>query len=206
MPSATFVRNVKIPGRYGDGRGGLGLGLLIRPALRGGVNKSWTQSVRIDGKPTSLGLGRYPVVTLAMARERTLENARAIAQGHDPRRSATSVPTFAEALETVIGIHAPHWKDRAGSERQWRASLATYALPRLGAKSVDAVTSADVMAVLLPIWSTRRVTAGRVRQRIGAVMKWAVAQGLRADNPAGDAISAALPRSAPRSGEVRNAR
>ena len=196
MLSATFVRNVKVPGRYGDGRGGLGLGLLVRPALRGGVNKSWAQSVRIDGKPTSLGLGRYPVVTLAMARERALENARAIAQGHDPRRSAKAVPTFAEALETVIGIHAPHWKDRTGSERQWRTSLATYALPRIGAKTVDAVTSADVMAVLLPIWSTRRVTASRVRQRIGAVMKWAVAQGLRPDNPAGDAIAAALPKTA----------
>ena len=196
MLSATFVRNANRPGRYGDGRGGLGLGLLVRPALRGGLNKSWTQSVRIDGRPTSLGLGRYPVVTLAMARERALENARAIAQGHDPRRSGKAVPTFAEALETVIGIHAPHWKDRRGSERQWRRSLATYALPRLGAKTVDAVTSADIMAVLLPIWSTKRVTASRVRQRIGAVMKWAVAQGLRADNPAGDAISAALPRTA----------
>ncbi len=196
MLSATFVRNANTPGRYGDGRGGLGLGLLVRPALRGGLNKSWTQSVRIDGRPTSLGLGRYPVVTLAMARERALENARAIAQDRDPRRSGKAVPTFAEALETVIGIHAPNWKDRAGSERQWRASLAAYALPRLGAKTVDAVTSADVMAVLLPIWSSKRVTAGRVRQRIGAVMKWAVAQGLRADNPAGDAISAALPRTA----------
>ncbi len=196
MLSATFVRNVRIPGRYGDGRGGLGLGLLVRPALRGGLNKSWTQNVRIDGRPTSLGLGRYPVVTLAMARERALENARAIAQGRDPRRSGRAVPTFAEALETVIGIHAAHWKDRTGSERQWRTSLAAYALPRLGAKAVDAVTSADVLAVLLPIWSTKRVTAGRVRQRIGAVMKWAVAQGLRPDNPAGDAISAALPRTA----------
>ncbi len=196
MLSATFVRNAKTPGRYGDGRGGLGLGLLVRPALRGGLNKSWTQSVRIDGRPTSLGLGRYPVVTLAMARERALENARAIEQGHDPRRSARAVPTFAEALETVIAIHAPNWKDRRGSERQWRASLATYALPRIGDKTVDAVTSADVMAVLLPIWSVKRVTAGRVRQRIGAVMNWAVAQGLRADNPAGDAISAALPRTA----------
>ena len=196
MLSATFVRNLNVPGRYGDGRGGLGLGLLVRPALRGGLNKSWTQSVRLDGRPTSLGLGRYPVVTLAMARQRALENARAIAQGQDPRRSATPVPTFAEALETVIAIHAPNWKDRTGSERQWRASLASYALPRIGAKTVNAVTSADVMAVLLPIWSTRRVTASRVRQRIGAVMKWAVAQGLRADNPAGDAISAALPKTA----------
>ena len=151
MLSATFVRNVNAPGRYGDGRGGLGLGLLVRPATRGGLNKCWTQSVRIDGIPTSLGLGRYPVVTLGMAREKALDNAREIALGHDPRRSA-------------------------------------------GDKTVDAVTTADVMAVLSPIWSTKRVTAKRVRQRIGAVMKWAIAQGLRIDNPAGDAISAALPK------------
>ena len=174
MLSATFVRNANRPGRYGDGRGGLGLGLLVRPALRGGVNKSWTQSVRIDGRPTSLGLGRYPVVTLAMARERALENARAIAQGRDPRRSARVVPTLADALETVIGIHAPHWKDRAGSERQWRASLAAYALPRIGDKTVDAVTSADVMAVLLPIWSTKRAAAlgrGRLHQEAVAPVR-----------------------------------
>ena len=196
MLSATFVRNVNLPGRYGDGRGGLGLGLLVRPALRGGLNKSWTQSVRIDGRPTSLGLGRYPVVTLAMARERALDNARTIAQGRDPRRSTKAVPTFAQALETVIAIHAPGWKDRAGSVRQWRSSLARYALPRIGAKNVDAVTAADVMDVLLPIWSTKRVTATRVRQRIGAVMKWAIAQGLRDDNPAGEAIAAALPKTA----------
>lgn len=194
MLSATFVRSVKIPGRYGDGRGGLGLGLLVRPASRGGLTRSWTQSVRIDGRPTSLGLGRYPVVTLAMARERALENARAIAQGHDPRRAAKGVPTFAEALETVIAIHAENWKDRNGSEHQWRATLGTYAFPRIGAKAVDAVTTADVMAVLRPIWSSKRVTAKRVRQRIGAVMRWSIAQGLRTDNPAGDAISAALPK------------
>ena len=70
-------------------------------------------------------------------------------------------------------------------------------------KRVDAVTTADVMAVRLPIWSTKRVTAGRVRQRIGAVMKWAVAQGYRDDNPAGDAISVALPKAAVRKQHMR---
>ena len=150
-----------------------------------------------------------PVVTLAMARERALDNARTIARGRDPWRSAKPVPTFAQALDTVIAIHAPSWKDRAGSERQWRASLASYALPRIGGKSVDAVTAADVMDVLLPIWSTRRVTATRVPQRIGAVMKWGIAQGLRDDNPAGDAIADALPEdrriAAPPSGRCPHA-
>ena len=50
------------------------------------------------------------------------------------------------------------------------------------------------MAVLIPHWHTKTETMRRVRQRIGAVMKWAVAQGYRDDNPAGDAISAALPK------------
>ncbi len=193
MLTPTFAKNVKAPGRYGDGRGGLGL--LVRPASRGGFTKSWTQSVRIGGKPTSLGLGRYPVVTLAMARERALENARAIADGRDPRGGTPrGVPTFAQALETVIAIHAENWKDRSSSEHQWRATLTTYAFPRIGSKRVDEVTTADVMAILTPIWSSKHVTAKRIRQRIGAVMKWAVAQGHRADNPAGDALGAALPK------------
>ena len=71
-------------------------------------------------------------------------------------------------------------------------------MPKIGDKRVDRISTADVMEVLLPIWSTKRETASRVRQRVGAVMKWAVAQGYREDNPAGDAISAALPKNSAR--------
>ena len=194
MLSATFVRTVKTPGRYGDGRGGLGLSLLVRTAARGHVTKCWTQSVRIDRRPTSIGLGRYPVVTLALARQRALENAQAIAERRDPRRrAARQVPTFAEACETVIAIHAGSWKPGGRNEENWRSTTRDYVFPKLANMPVDAVTGTDVMAVLLPIWTTKTETAGRVRRRIGAVMKWAVAQGYRTDNPAGDAISAALP-------------
>ena len=140
MLSATFVRNVNVPGRYGDGRGGLGLSLLVKPASRGGFSKSWSQSVRLAGKPTSIGLGRYPVVTLAMARDRALDNARAIAEGRDPRRrSACTAPSFAEACETVIAIHAGNWKHGGRTEESWRATLRDYALPRLGEMPVDAI-------------------------------------------------------------------
>lgn len=67
-------------------------------------------------------------------------------------------------------------------------------LPVIGSMRVDEVTSADVMDCLSPIWSSRLETAKRVRQRIAAVMKWAIAQGHRPDNPAGDAVTAALPK------------
>ena len=73
---AIFVRTVNVPGRYGDGYGGLGLSLLVTPRKSGGLSKTRAQAVSPNGTKTSLGLGSYPVVTLAMARERALANAR----------------------------------------------------------------------------------------------------------------------------------
>ena len=59
------------------------------------------------------------------------------------------------------------------------------------------------MLALLPIWTRKHETARKLRRRIGAVMKWAIAQGYRGDNPAGEAITAALPK---RSAPVRHMR
>ena len=142
MLSATFFKNVNVSGRYGDGRGGLGLTLRVKPASRGGYCKSWAQSIRINGQKTTISLGAHPVITLAMARERAVENARVIAQGGgDPRRASNGVPTFAKASETVIAIHSENWKPGSRSEESWRASLRDYAMPRLGERRVDAVTT-----------------------------------------------------------------
>ena len=168
------------------------MSLLVKPAAHAGLSKSWAQAIRPHGRTTSVGLGAYPVVTLAAAREKALDNARTVAEERDPRRRTRRVPTFAQACETVIAIHAGNWKG-GRNEREWRATLREYAMPSLAARRVDAIDTADVMAVLVPIWSTKRQTARRLRQRIGAVMKWAVAQGYREDNPAGDVLSAALP-------------
>ena len=191
--TAAFVARVKTPGRYGDGgRGGLGLYLRVHRMKSGRVSKSWGQRIRVGGKPTNLGLGSYPVVTLKEAREKALENRRAVHWGHDPRDGG--VPTFEGAVAKVIEIHSPTWKNPSRISGQWRQTLRDYAHPRIGRKRVSEVTTADVLAILKPIWSRKPATARAVRQRIGAVMKWAVAKGYRPDNPAGDAIAAALPR------------
>ena len=189
--SAAFVRTVRRPGRYGDGRGGYGLSLLVKPTANGRLSKSWAQRLRINGKPFNLGLGAYPIVTLAEARAKALANRRDVEKGRDPRGGG--VPTFEQAAEKVIRLHAKNWKGPA-SEAQWRQAFRDYAFPKLGRKRVSDINTADVLACLVPIWNEKRVTASRVRQRIGAVMKWAVAKGYREDNPAGDAIAAALPR------------
>ena len=203
--SASFVRAISIPGRYGDGRGGFGLSLLVKDSLSvpGRQSKTWSQRLRIDSKPINIGLGPYPLVTLAEAREMALDNARAVRQGHDPRTARkNTVPTFAQALDAVINLHSANWRDRGRSEKQWRASTETYVLPRLGHRPVDAISSSDVLTVLLPIWNEKRETARRVRQRISATMKWAIARGYRQDDPAGDAIAEALPKNS--IGKVRH--
>lgn len=183
------VRALMVPGRYGDGGT---LHLVVSP--RG--TKSWVQRITIDGRRHDLGLGGWPVVSLAMARDRAFANRRAVADGRDPlaERRKARMPTFEHAVEKVIAIHGEAWKDGGKTASLWRSTLREYAYPLIGEKGVDQITTADVMSVLVPIWTRKHETARKVRRRIGTVMKWAVAQGHRQDNPAGDAITAALPK------------
>ena len=192
--SARFVEAIQQPGRYGDGRGSGGLSLRVKRTARGHLSKSWGQRISLDGRPRNLGLGTWPHVSLAEARQKCALNLVARSRGELVTGRSRTVPTFEAAVEEVIAIHRAGWKDGGRSEQLWRATLRDHAMPRLGGRPVHRITTADVMAVLLPIWNEKRATARQVRHRISAVMRWAVAQGYREDNPAGEAIGAALPR------------
>ena len=187
--TALMVRKVSRPGKYGDGNG-----LMLLVTATGA--KCWVQRLMIQGRRRDIGLGGFPLVSLAEARKQAFENRKLARAGGDPMalREQARVPTFREALESVLDIQRATWRNSGKSEAQWRSSLETYAMPRLGRMPVNAITVSDVMAVLVPIWNTKRETARRVRQRIGAICKWAVASGYRHDNPAGEAIGAALPK------------
>ena len=188
--TAAFCRHIGESGRYSDGNG---LYLHVDPS---GARR-WVQRLIIRGKSCVLGLGSLALVPLAEARERALANRRLARSGGDPlrdKRPTAGVPTVAEAAEQVIAIHRGAWKDGEGTAQKWRATLQQYVHPHIGDKGVDRVTTADVMAALQPIWSTKNETAQRVRRRIGAIMRWAIAQGYRSDNPAGEAVTAALPK------------
>lgn len=192
MPKLTAarVRSETRPGKYGDQHG-----LILRVQPSG--SKAWIWRGTVNGRRRDLGLGRYPYVSLAQARQQAFEYRKAAHEGIDPTTLRDgAVPTFAAATEAVITLYAGKWKPGGKSEGQWRSSLATYVLPAIGSMPVNEVTSADVMDCLSPIWTSRPETAKRVRQRIAAVMKWAIAQGHRPDNPAGDAVTAALPKHA----------
>lgn len=179
--TALFARTVKEPGKYFDGHG---LYLLVRP----NGSRFWLQRIVIRGKRTELGLGSASLVTLAKARDKAIENRRLAREGGDPlqaKHSALEILTFAEAARKVHEMHKPTWRNEKHAA-QFLSTLETYAFPRMGKLKVSDVSSADVLAVLMPIWITKNETARRVRQRMGTVLKWAVAQGWRTDNPAQD--------------------
>ena len=186
--SAAFVRTSK-PGYYCDGNG-----LYLRVDRSGA--RRWEQRLRIQGRNRTLGLGGCQLVSLAEAREKAFMNRKIARSGGDPRterHKVRDIPTFAEAAARVLEQKRPGWRSGKHPE-DWISSLRAYAFPELGHRSVGEITTADILAVLTPIWHGKHVTARRVRQRIGAVMKWAVAMGLRPDNPAGDVLDQALGR------------
>ncbi len=191
--SAAFVKTVKEPGRYGDGRGGHGLSLLVKESTTGRFSKSWAQRLRINGEPFNVGIGSYPVVTLARARELALENRRRVEDGIDPRTPVKTIPTFADAIDSAIAVRSTAWKN-AKTEKIFRAVLDRYALPTIGKKLISDVTSADVLAILSPIWVDVPEQAKRTKESISTVMEWARVEGYRADNPADKSILKALPK------------
>ena len=176
--SATAVRNLREPGKYYDLHG---LFLRIEPT----GSRRWVQRVSVAGRQREIGLGSADLVTLAEARELAVSNKKLARAGGDPlaaKQESVTIPSLNEAIDKVIELNAPTWTN-AKHAAQFKSTLTNYVTPRLGRRPVNDIQAADILSVLQPIWVDKNETARRVKQRIGTVMKWAIAQGYRTDDP-----------------------
>jgi integrase len=142
-----------------------------------------------------MGLGSFPTVTLAAARDEARRHRDLSRAGNDPiavRRAIESEAaarratqrTFAEVAAQYVAHHEKSWKN-AKHHAQWSATLRTYAEPVLGRLLVSDIRAAHVIRVLEPIWTVKTETATRVRSRIEIVLDYAAAHGFReGPNPA----------------------
>jgi integrase len=133
-----------------------------------------------------MGLGKYPDVSLARARQLAAEARSLKAAGKNPiiERAQLALMTFRACAEQYIADRREGWKNKKHAE-QWTATLEQYVLPKLGQLSVHLIDTALVVGVLRPIWLTKPETARRVRSRIELILDWARAHGLRSgENPA----------------------
>lgn len=178
--SARRVGTLSKPGRHGDG-GGLYLAI---SESRDIVRRRWVYLFTLAGKLREMGLGGFPEVPLAEARIERDKWAAVLRSGGDPIRqrkaekaASGGIPSFGQLADEVIEAKKAEWRS-AKHRAQWEMTLNKYAGP-LRARPVNQIETADVLAVLRPLWLKLPETASRLRGRIEHVLDAARARGLR---------------------------
>lgn len=178
--SPQRVKNAP-PGKYEDGAG-------LRLVVSKSGAKKWVLRYTLKGNRREMGLGSYPDVSLAMARQLASEQRKLAITGIDPiaeRRSAEIIiPSFTSCAARYIRAHRQGWKNKKHG-RQWVSTLKTYARPIIGDVGVDAIKTEEIIKILSPIWSSKTETAKRLQGRIENILDYAAAHRYReSTNPA----------------------
>ena len=172
-------------------------GLMLQVSKSGA--RSWLLRIKVGDKRREIGLGAYPGVGVALAREKAQQTRDDIANGIDPvlqRATARQTIveqqieakaldwTFKRCAEAYIKAMKPGWRNAKHGD-QWANTLATYVYPTIGDLLVRSVRIEHVINIVEPYWTTKNETINRVRNRIELVLDWASVRKFRTgDNPA----------------------
>ncbi len=201
------VRKLTRPGWHAVG-GVAGLLLQVRePAKPGAVTpRSWILRVRIGSERRPIGLGPYPQVSLAQAREQAAKLVLEAKQGvnlHAKKRAQKSAliaaasknRTFKDCAEAYMEAHSADYTNEK-HRKQWPATLKAYAYPLIGNMLVADIAMRDVRRVLEQetiapdgtigkLWYIKTETAKRLLGRIKTVLDYAIVNEYRSGtNPA----------------------
>lgn len=187
--SARAVAAIKTEGRHAVG-GAAGLHLRVSAGHRG-----WVLRIMVGEQRRDLGLGSFPEIGLAEAREKARQMHKLVREGVDPlstkraqrstlvARRATE-KNFDWCVDAFLQSKADEWKN-AKHRQQWENTLKAYASPHLGRLLVQDIDLQHVLLCLEPIWKTKNETASRLRGRIESVLDWAAVRKYRTgENPA----------------------
>lgn len=184
---------------------GMITGLYLHPSSQRGHGKWKLRYISPEtNKRRDMGLGAYPAVTIAKARDTALEARKTIRDGIDPLAERGRVEaanantatvlryTFEHAAREVFTDLKPGWKNPKHAA-QWLSTMETYVFPKIGSRPVDKLMAADFADVLRPIWLEKAETATRVKQRCHAVLKWCWGRSLVSGNVV-DMVDTLLPK------------
>jgi integrase len=158
--------------------------------------KSWAVRLTVSGKRRWMGLGSYPEISMAEARE-AARDAKALARkGVDPvekrqqeRQEATfdnlALASFSQVVNEFIPIKQQGLSP--GKHRDdWGKQLQKYTFERIGAKPIEEITRYDIGEILEPLQGRlKNETVGKIRQSLKEVFAYARAKGYYKDeNPA----------------------
>ncbi|MEM9207506.1 MAG: integrase arm-type DNA-binding domain-containing protein [Pseudomonadota bacterium] len=168
-----------VAGKHADGQG-----LWLFKQRRDGGK--WILRFVIGGRRREMGLGRWPDVSIAEARERASAARRLVRDGLDPinerqkKKLAQRKLTVAEAIDGCFTARQAELKgdDLAG---RWMSPLSTHIIPKIGKLPVEDIDQHVLKSVLQPIWHEKPDVARKAMNRINLTLKHAAALGLYVD-------------------------
>ena len=202
------IENLREPGRYADGLVS-GLQLLAKLAANGMLNRTWVQRIQVNGKRRDLGLGRYPDVGLATARERARENRQRVSRGENPiggREFAQvnkpkaetpkkpSTPTFESEARAFHDENAGARWTNEKNIANWLNRAERYWFPAIGNMPVNEIKSVHLLDVLVPLQQSKPEQAKRLRVICRQVFGRCQARGLIRVNPTNNLTYGLPPR------------
>ncbi|WP_394467664.1 integrase arm-type DNA-binding domain-containing protein [Raoultella ornithinolytica] len=184
------VKNAKPsdkPTKISDGKG---LYLLVHP----NGSKYWQAAYRYDGKQKVFSIGTYPSVSLSEARTSLLAMKSLLANGVDPLQQKKAVKAEERGDFTFEAV-ARDWHKKMSVSERWIPqhserilnSLINHLFPAIGSKDITKLTTRDLLLPLRKIEGKgQHETASRLKQRITAIMRYAVQEDMINHNPANE--------------------
>ena len=192
--SYQFIRSLKPeakPKKHSDGGG---LYLFVQP----NGSKLWRMNYRHGGKQKTLSLGAWPDVTLNDARALRARAKEALAEGRDPgadgkkAMNTVSGDTFQEVAMEWLAAQDVAWTPKHSLRIGNR--LREDVFPMIGSKPVSTVTAPDILQILRKVEDRGALDiAKRIRQTVGAVLRYAISTGRCGRDPAADLRGALKP-------------
>ena len=201
------VRRITRVGWHAVG-GVAGLLLQVRKPTNEGAQmpRSWILRIKVGEQRQPIGLGSYPQVSLAVAREQAAKLVLEAKQGVNLKAkkralrssllsAAAKNKTFKECAEAYMDAHSSDYTSDK-HRKQWPATLETYAYPVIGNMLVSEIVMRDVRNVLEQetvvdkntkgkLWYVKTETAKRLLGRIKTVLDYATVNDYRSGtNPA----------------------
>jgi integrase len=161
-------------------------GLVLEVFPTGG--RLWHYRYRLNGKQGRVTLGRYPALSLKLAREKRDEASTLVALGQSPAEQKQLAKIGGAATTTVSDFAERFFREIVQKDRKDttipRRYLDSQIVPAIGSKLVRDVTTEDVRSI---IWKKKDegfdAAAGQIRGLLKRLFDFALTCGLVPANP-----------------------
>jgi len=185
----TQIKNAKPQEKEYNLGDGHGLTLRIKP----NGTKLWRFNYQrpITNQRANLSFGKYPDLSLAKARAKTVAVRELLADGIDPKEHRDNELKAKQAiLKHSFEIVANDWMKLKASEvkaatyKTISSTLINHIFPVIGKTPITAITAPDVITSLRPIEAKGNLEViARVCQYLNQIMRYAVNHGIIHSNP-----------------------